>query len=172
MKIIVLSDIHRNKMLAEKILKNEDYDLAISLGDTELSDAWVDANFNYAIRGNNDFDSELPDFKTFDILNKKVYITHGHLLGSYSDLMSEERMKELTKEIDADLILYGHSHCAKLFIDETKNGKTKYIINPGSAGLPFISRNKNLNSDPSYCLIEISEKFGKIWNILFKTMTL
>ncbi|WP_036436010.1 metallophosphoesterase family protein [Mycoplasmopsis felifaucium] len=171
MKILVLSDIHRNITLAEKILKIEQYDLALSLGDTELSDDWVESNFDYAVRGNNDFMSLLPIEKFFKVNNLKIYMCHGHLLGSYNTLMDSSEIQKQCENINADVILYGHSHFKLLtVVKNNQNEPIKYIINPGSAGLPFISRNQLLNSDPSYCIIETNNELnGKIL-VKFKTI--
>ena len=65
MKLLILSDIHGNKKDAEKILKEEKYDIAITAGDYELYDDWVEANFDYAVKGNNDLSSRDASWKRF-----------------------------------------------------------------------------------------------------------
>lgn len=164
MKLIVLSDIHTAKDNAEKALRNEEYDVAISLGETQLSDDWVEANFDYAVRGNNDFYSNLPLELEFEIGKFKFYITHGHILGSYAELENKEFLQKQLKNRNTNFILFGHTHKSLIVYSKDKK-ENKAAINPGSIGP------KDFRSlVQTYCCIEINEKLGTIKDIKIKTL--
>ena len=63
---------------------------------------------------------DMPYINKIELNNKKIILTHGHL---YS--------KDYLSNLDADIILTGHSHIAN--IEEINN---KLFINPGSISKP------------------------------------
>lgn len=77
----------------------------------------------YAVRGNNDFASMLPDSRMAEIGGKRFYMTHGHL---HANLMS---LALRAKENEADVALFGHTHQP---LCEYAYGVL--LLNPGSAG--------------------------------------
>ena len=159
MKLLILSDIHGNKKDAEKILKEEKYDIAITAGDYELYDDWVEANFDYAVKGNNDLSSKMPVEKYFTLGNTKIYLQHGDKIGPYHTLMDEEDLFIACRHIDAKIIIFGHSHYPVYLYDDENN---KYFINPGSIAFP------RFGSEKSYCIVDLDEKVGHVKNVKFK----
>ncbi|MCH5169748.1 MAG: metallophosphoesterase [Oscillospiraceae bacterium] len=112
MRILVLSDSHRNKFACETAIKNQpNADIVVFLGDGEYD---FDACRNlirttqvYAVRGNGDFYSSLPESQIIEVNNTRIYITHGY----------NERVKfdtqylcDKVKDYDCKIGLYGHTH--------------------------------------------------------------
>ncbi|WP_027120395.1 metallophosphoesterase family protein [Mycoplasmopsis lipofaciens] len=185
MKFVILSDIHGNKELAEKILKHEyedDYKtFFISLGDTELNDDWVKANFDFYIKGNNDFFSLFNSkneiyFDNNEMITKdknkavlSLSIEHGHLIGNYDVLINKNKLQYLYEKgliLNEDnklkqILLFGHSH----FPLSYQLSKNKFVINPGSISYP------RFGSNNSYCVLKynvVSQKVDiQFFNPLF-----
>ena len=132
MKIAVVSDTHRlsnHIKLAKKLIKNAD--VLIHLGDvTDDLDELTDG-FNgevYAVRGNCDFSRKYPKEQLLVLGGKKIFITHGDTYGVKYGL-TEIFFK--AKEINADIVLFGHTH--QRFIAEEEG---ILFMNPGSVSLP------------------------------------
>lgn len=159
-RILCISDIHGNKKLAEKIFEKETYDFAISPGDTELNDSWVKTYFKYAVSGNNDFHSRLPDELVINLKNFTIYLAHGHTFGSYYTLMDYDSMLKTTSHLNkVDLFINGHTHFP-LYYPKQKDNKA--FLNPGSITYP------RFGSDSSYVILTINIKEKKIIDVLFK----
>ncbi|MCL2065860.1 MAG: metallophosphoesterase [Treponema sp.] len=80
------------------------------------------------VRGNNDYDSDLPDTAVFDFGGHRFFLCHGHrhaLYNGYHAIIAAARKSE------ADAALFGHAHVP---YHKTVNGIT--LINPGSIGMP------------------------------------
>lgn len=148
-RVIILSDTHTKNEITTRILESNSYDIAIHAGDYECDLNYMIKNFDYFVKGNNDFDSQVSE-QYFEIEGFKFYLQHGHLLGTYSDLDNNEYMQEILDKLNVDVIIHGHTHISK--ITELKNNK--YIINPGSTWLP------RGNSKASYLILSINN--GKI----------
>ena len=132
MRIAVVSDTHRlsnHIKLAKKLIKNAD--VLIHLGDvTDDLDELTDG-FNgevYAVRGNCDFSRKYPKEQLLVLGGKKIFITHGDTYGVKYGL-TEIFFK--AKEINADIVLFGHTH--QRFIAEEEG---ILFMNPGSVSLP------------------------------------
>ena len=83
------------------------------------------------------FLSELDLSKSVEIEGKKFYIVHYPMNddGTYKKLIKEPSImenKEMFKEIDADVFLYGHTH--KTSVNSDGN---KWYINTGALGCPM-----------------------------------
>ncbi|MEE3928377.1 YfcE family phosphodiesterase [Mycoplasmopsis ciconiae] len=156
--VLVTSDIHKNSTLAKQVLTKENYDYAINLGDSELSDEWINKNYTYAVAGNCDFYSILKPYLFFDIQGIKIFATHGHLF----EIKSDDLLRQLANyNIEKpDLVLFGHSH-----IRESFEKDNICFVNPGS-----VSRPRDVINRGSYALIKIQDK--KIINIIFKDLFL
>lgn len=149
MKILVISDTHGYIAPAQNaIMRNPNIDLIIHLGDSwrdayKLSLMFPNIPIEY-IRGNCDFaSSNVPDEKLLELGGKRVFITHGH---RYAVKKDYSRLQRKASELDADLVLFGHTHTADIV--ETENC---CLINPGSTSDP---RSK---SHRSYALVEIDD---------------
>ncbi len=135
MRILVVSDSH-NMVLntqMEKINTYGSFDMLVHCGD-KYKDADKFAsklNINNVCRvpGNCDIaPNDLPLILTEIIEGKKIIITHGHLHGVKSGI---DRLKEYAEEVNADIVLYGHTHCAH---NEIINNIL--FFNPGSTISP------------------------------------
>ncbi|MGL4343136.1 MAG: metallophosphoesterase family protein [Metamycoplasmataceae bacterium] len=140
-KIIIISDSHANNYDIELILKNNTYDYAISAGDYETNLAFIEKNFDFHVKGNNDFDSNKNEI-FFEIEGIKFYLQHGHLMGNYFQLDNYDFMSPKLKELDVDVIIHGHTHIPKIW----KVNDNQFIINPGSITYP------RGNSNPCYII--------------------
>ncbi|MBP1762115.1 MAG: hypothetical protein H6Q64_1657, partial [Firmicutes bacterium] len=77
------------------------------------------------------------------IMGKRFYILHGHQYGVKQSMSS---LYYRTQEVDADVVVYGHTHTAHL--EQIDN---IWMINPGSASRPRFDRRS------SYVLIEVEK---------------
>lgn len=157
MRIIVMSDSHRNYPAVEKIVNlNHDADMFIHLGDgeedvnnvirkyPELAEKFIH------VSGNCDFGSFSPNIFILPVGEHKLYATHGHLQGVNYSL---ENLKQIAADNGCDIILYGHTHARFMSYEDGT-----YIMNPGSASCP---RDGNR---PSFGCIDITDA-GIVTNI-------
>lgn len=131
-RVGVFSDSHRDQYSLGRLLDQMGrIDAACFLGDVASDAAYLRLRLAamenrpplYAVRGNNDIASALPDELLCEIGGKKLYLTHGHLCASPLSLALR------AKERGADAALFGHTHEA---MNETVCGVL--LLNPGAAG--------------------------------------
>lgn len=158
MRIIVMSDTHRNYSALEKIIfRNINADMFIHLGDGEDGIDTLMEKFPQVMKrffhvcGNCDYGSLSSDVLIYPVEEHKIYAAHGHLLGVKYSL---DTMRENALHNDCDIILYGHTHVRYMGYE---NGV--YIMNPGSASAPRDGKK------PSYGYIDIT-KAGIVTNIV------
>lgn len=132
MRVGLFSDSHRDTEALDVLLDKMGYiDAACFMGDVSLDAAHLELRLAampnkpplYAVRGNNDRSSILPDDLLVDFGGKIAYMTHGHLCASLLSLAYR------AKEKGADIVLFGHTHAP---LCEEVSGVL--MINPGSAG--------------------------------------
>lgn len=141
MKIVIISDNHgRIEPIQNILYQHQDADAFIHCGDSELPVNYL-AGY-VAVRGNNDFYAELPDYRVLEIGNHRILIAHGHRL---MFLDNRELLVNKAKSLDCDVICFGHSH-----IFESRVIDDITLINPGS-----ISKNRD-GSAPSYAILTIN----------------
>lgn len=132
MRIGVVSDSHGNLYMLDKaILRMLPLDLIIHLGDGYKDIIKINEKYKLPVEfisGNNDFGMDNIYEKTLTIKSKKIFITHGHKYRAYYGL---EGLYFKALEVDADLVLYGHTHIQ----DINNNGKVIFL-NPGSVSIP------------------------------------
>lgn len=152
MRILVVSDTHGNADILDRaILMQISAEIVIHLGDGEGDVEYL--RYRYPekmfikVRGNCDFNSDLPDKEFIILEGKKIFITHGHIYSVKSGIYSAVCA---AKEEDADILLFGHTHKSFQSYDEGL-----YILNPGSL--------KGLS--PSYGIIDITDK-GIVTNVI------
>lgn len=133
MKAIIFSDSHGNiKNIIMAIEKFKDkIDIIIHLGDyitdtEKIKDIFPQIEL-IGISGNNDF-SSVSSHKSLEILGNKIFMTHGH---EYNVYFGIERLFYKAIEINANIVLYGHTH--KYFSLEEDG---ILILNPGSISCP------------------------------------
>ena len=129
-KLLLISDNHGNMEVVENILKKENYDISIHLGDSQLSESFIKKHFTYYVQGNHD--SYLPEKDIFEIEENRIIIGHGHyFLGFFNIFNAAKGAVSFAKKHNANIVIFGHSHypCNKI-IDNI------LCVNPGSCYLP------------------------------------
>ena len=148
MKIAVISDTHRLLSKTLETLKSmDDLDLIIHLGDYVKDAREIEKEMNIEtvyVRGNCDYlETDVALEKVLEICGKKIFLTHGH---NYDVKNGISKIFYRAKEINCDIVLFGHSHMSTLLEYEDI-----LILNPGSPEEP------SSVSKGSIGLLEISE---------------
>ncbi|MEK4495132.1 metallophosphoesterase [Ureibacillus sp. FSL W8-0352] len=149
MKLLVMSDTHGDAEIIQVVKeRHPGVDVVIHCGDSELDYQHPYLEGVKRVRGNCDRDSRFPEELQFEIENKKVYVTHGHLLNVKSTTMN---LFYRAKEVEADAVLFGHSHLlgAEL-IDNI------LFVNPGSLLKP-----RGID-EKSYAVLEYNDSIWKV----------
>ena len=132
MLIAVISDTHRiHRYIEEAKQYIEGADVLIHLGDNTEDIPELTQNFHgdvYGVRGNCDISNAYPKEQLIELCGKRIFITHGDLYGVKYGM---NNIFYKAKEINADIVLFGHTH--QHFIDEEDGIK---FMNPGSISLP------------------------------------
>jgi len=129
--IAVVSDTHNYLSILSKVEEEiQQADMVIHLGDVvedaeRLAEGFDGTLIN--VRGNCDFNSTITSERLEVIEGKRVFITHGHNYNVKQDLL---RLKYRAEEVEADIVLYGHTHVAKV---DYENGI--WFMNPGSPSI-------------------------------------
>lgn len=148
--IIVLSDTHGNMRVINslrEIMAETDY--IVHLGDCSRDMSQTTARFPYktvSVDGNCDFGRRGE--ATFEVEGKKVLALHGHVQGVKGGL---GRLKAHAAERGADLVLYGHTHCADICQSEGV-----LFVNPGA-----LSRT-TAEKSYAYIVVHNGKMFAKI----------
>ena len=115
MKLLVFSDSHRNIDRMRYAANQTNPDAILHLGDF-ISDAqtlrqeFLSTVF-YMVKGNCDFHAAGKDELFLIIGDVRVFMTHGHRYGVKSGLAA---LIERSRQLGADLSLYGHTHRASV----------------------------------------------------------
>jgi len=131
MKAIIFSDSHGNFNAMLSALKKEGkVDLIIHAGDVQRDVEDLEIMYQRtviaAVKGNNDFwNNSVPQDRFFTFDNVKIFLTHGH---AYGVKYSLAKLIQKSKELDADLCIFGHTHIPH----EEISGRLR-LFNPGSA---------------------------------------
>ena len=154
MKILVVSDTHRERNNIEKVISqikpDRIFHLGDAMGDTYFIQDIADCPVDF-IRGNCDDDDELPYDMTVELEGNKFFLTHGHRYMVNYDLLE---LYYKGKEVGADVCLFGHTHQPLL-----KQEPDIVIANPGSISFPRQDGRK-----PSYLVIEIAPDGQLVFN--------
>ena len=82
MRVLIISDTHGKSSCIQQIHDIVgDVDMLIHLGDVEGDEKLIHDLFDceiHMVRGNCDYNAELPIYDEFNIGDKKAFITHGH----------------------------------------------------------------------------------------------
>ncbi len=154
MKIGIVSDSHGRKAdLLKAVKKMGNIDLVFHLGDFVSDAQYIKEVYSgkvYTIIGNCDrifghrpSGDEITAELVVDIQGKRFFATHGHRYRVKEGLTS---LYYRGKELDADIVLYGHTHQPRIIREEGM-----IFVNPGSTGNP-----RGLFK-PSFGIIEIAE---------------
>ena len=132
MRILIVSDTHGRHGSLDKVLEREkNIDMFLHMGDVEEGDLYMERIMKcpvYMVAGNNDFYGNLPREHVLQIGKYKVWMTHGH---PYYVSMNTRRLKEVARERDVDIVMYGHTHRPDIDIEEDL-----IVLNPGSLSYP------------------------------------
>ena len=127
MKLLVMSDSHRNQKNMMCAVMRTNPDAIIHLGDC-ISDTMelrrqMPGIKVHAVRCNCDIQSSGGNDKYLTLDGVNIYMTHGHIFGVKQGL---ERLALYSRLKEVDLALFGHTHQA-LIIQE----QGLYLMNPG-----------------------------------------
>ncbi len=154
MRILVFSDSHGNVERMKRVVERTEADLILHLGDGEADFEALQADYQsramfLAVRGNCDYMSDLPAERLFGFEGVRILMLHGH---TRNVKHGNEELEAFAGQQQADLVLYGHTHCAedRYYPAEGEN-KPFRLFNPGSIGSP------GWGLPPRYGYIEIRD---------------
>ncbi len=153
MRILVVSDSHGDyNSLKKAIAAQPTAEVIVHCGDGANEVESLEIDFPekqlIAVRGNCDWSSMLPPTEIAQVGGKRLFVTHGHL---YQAKFTIYNMICAAREEKADILLYGHTHCA---LNEYDDGL--YIMNPGSCH----------GYGATYGYIDITDKGDIVTNIV------
>lgn len=148
MRILIFSDTHRRTEACIQLLENMQHqtDAVLHAGDVAEDIEKLQMTFPnlmiYGVRGNNDFNTNLPTEQLLDFDGTKLFLTHGH---RYKVKYTYENLADSAAAQGASIAVFGHTHqsCTR-----TENGIL--LLNPGSGGGIW----------PTYAVLEIEN--GKV----------
>ncbi|MDE5553437.1 MAG: YfcE family phosphodiesterase [Malacoplasma sp.] len=147
-KILIVSDSHGNIDNFLSTIEKEKPDYKIHAGDFIVPISVIEENFDWFVRGNNDYQG--PKEQEFKIQNLNIVLTHGDdfgygLWGGIDKLNT--KIFNYAKSKSANVIITGHTH-----VENFKIIDGIFLLNPGSISLP-----RNANLIKSYMIIHIGE---------------
>jgi uncharacterized protein len=142
-KVLILSDSHglTTELLHIKEKHEDEVDILLHCGDSELRADNPALEGFIVVRGNCDIDEDFPEDSVQTVGNRRMMITHGHLYRVKSSLTS---LSYRAQELNAQIVCFGHSH---ILGAEMLNGIL--FLNPGSIRLPRQRKEK------TYCILEL-----------------
>lgn len=147
--ILVLSDSHGNKTFLKRILKTNDADQIVFLGDglRDFEDCFEEVFGGTVkgvcmVKGNCDLGNLRPAFARFELGGHSFLCLHGY----YPNVkISLDGLVDVAEENSCKTVLFGHTHMPEL---TEKNGIT--MFNPGAVAAGH------------YGVIQIDEETGKM----------
>ncbi|MCL1992929.1 MAG: metallophosphoesterase [Spirochaetes bacterium] len=142
-RLLVLSDIHGEEANLKTVFQwgknrpeGKEIGTSVFLGDGAADIkkmALIEGFYSewIMVRGNNDFDNDLPETCTLDFSGYRFFLCHGH---KHSIYLEHEALIAAALKEKADVALFGHTHTP--FYSYTHN---ILLINPGSVGRPRTS---------------------------------
>ena len=148
MRILVISDSHRNTRAIEKIISaQKEASHVFFLGDNEADiedfDLLYPEKSFHTVAGNCDYCAISPTVGIENINGVKILYTHGHtfgIKGGYGNIL------QAAKQNGCNIVLCGHTHTAVTLYEDGV-----YLVNPGSCSSPR-------DGAPSYAVIDITDK--------------
>lgn len=147
-KVLIVSDSHGDTKLFMDVINKEKPDIKIHAGDFTVPISIIEENFDWFVRGNNDYQG--PKEISFKIEDLTFILTHGDefgygLWGGISGL--NKKIVRHAKDNNANVIVTGHTHVESFQIIDNV-----YALNPGSIHLP-----RNTNLMKSYFIIHVDK---------------
>lgn len=124
MKILITSDIHYNLKNLEKIKTIYPNYYHLDAGDSVLPNNKLNELEITSVRGNCDYNYQLPLIKIVEINDLKILLSHGHLLAVKKGLT---KLIKVAMENKVNVVIYGHTH--QPYLNKINN---LTVINPGS----------------------------------------
>ena len=123
-----MSDSHGNKKAILQAVALESPNLILHLGDHDrdclaIEDEYPDIPLR-SVRGNCDLASIGADTEVFQLGEKRIFMTHGHLFKVKIALYS---LYNTAIDRGVDILLYGHTHIQHFEVHDRLT-----VINPGS----------------------------------------
>lgn len=156
MRIVVISDSHRNSRVIDKILASQpDASHVFFLGDNtaDIEDfeiLYPDKEF-HIVCGNCDYFSNFPSCGIETIAGVRIFYTHGHTLSVKYGIGN---LIKTARENNCGIALFGHTHISKTLYEDGL-----WVVNPGSCSSPREGR-------ASYAVIDITK--GGIMPVLIE----
>lgn len=148
MKIGVLGDSHLNMEYLNKVIKElKQVDYIIHTGDNYCDFEYIMEKLKIkgiGVKGN--CDPKGPEEIIEEIAGRRFLICHGHRYGVKESL---NNLFYRGKEVQADIVIFGHSHVP---VYEVIDGLV--LLNPGSIAFP------RGGSRRSYALLKLNEEVG------------
>ena len=125
MRIVVTSDSHGNTNAVSQLIQSDSFGLVVFCGDgvDDFDDIKDDPRL-VRVSGNCDYFSTCQDEAVLNVFGKKIFVTHGN---KYFVKVTMSKLLKKAKEMQADIVLYGHTHRQK---SEQIDGI--YFVNPGA----------------------------------------
>ncbi|GAB6099121.1 metallophosphoesterase [Halanaerocella petrolearia] len=150
MKLAIFSDAHgRSEKVKEALEGLSSIDYLLYAGDGAkdlLENDFLDKEKIVTVQGNRDFRTDYSKEEIIKVVDKKIFMTHGH---NYQIKWGLDKLYYKAKEVAADIVIFGHTHTRYA---KEENGIL--FFNPGSIALP------RDGDKGSYGLIDIKD--GKI----------
>lgn len=125
MKIAIISDNHGGKKYIDKLFEMGGFDYLFYLGDgIDCMGTSVYLDNVFAVSGNCDFFSDVPNELVFELEGIKFFITHGN---KYGVKYSLEGIEDRAKQLNARVVCFGHTH--RVCMEEREG---ILYLNPGS----------------------------------------
>lgn len=151
MRIGLISDTHGDLDLAREALKQMgEVDMILHAGDTyaDLVELSKGSEIEMVgVRGNIGRADDGPAELVLEFNGFRIFLVHGHHYDVKHSLM---RLFYRAKELEVDVVVYGHTHLAMTAVEDGM-----LFVNPGSIGFP---RGKYKNS---YAILDLSDKNAK-----------
>lgn len=147
MKVLLVSDNHGDEQILQKIHRQflGKVDAFFHCGDSNLRPTEpVMKNFQTVV-GNTDWGIDYPRVITQQIDHQTITVTHGHLYHVNSSLTP---LLLLSKETNADVVAYGHTHQLAVTVEDQR-----LFINPGSISQP---RGQYANIGGTFAIVEVT----------------
>lgn len=161
--VLILSDSHSLTTEITKIKERHNLMDNIHCGDSELAINAEDLHGFQTVRGNCDWRAPFPESVVLEIGGLRFFITHGHLFDVKQSL---RKLQYKAKEVNADIVCFGHSHIAYA----EKMGD-RVFINPGSIHLPKMTRVATYAILKWETRAEITVEFYSVAGEIVKTST-
>lgn len=149
MKYVIVSDSHGDRDILVKLVEKyqNEADLILHCGDSELRSNDELFTKMYVVMGNCDFDSCFDNERIIQRGPDRMFLTHGHLYGVNFGL---DKLDYQMQAESCQIAFYGHTH--QLYADY---GQGRLIVNPGSISQP---RGPYAKLGGTYAVLESSKE--------------